>query len=524
MKNIVFIMADQLAARWLGCYGSGVDSTPTLDRLAAEGVRFERCYATFPVCAPNRATILTGRSPVVHGVITNNYVLRTDMPTYAHVLQRQGYRTGGFGKFHQTPMHMPVPTSAAYLGFDESAISEDPKWGPWLDWIRDEHPDYYDRALSMAWPFWPNHPPPEDLARAHQARTRYLVPRMQASPWSPMYPSPLPPELHDTTYITDLGLAFIERHVTRHGTQPFFCHISYVDPHDPYDPPEPYASMFDPADMPPPLPAEWLEEGIPTLAHAQRFWRFDRVWDNPEVVRQLRAYYHGSLRLIDDQVGRIVDYLKRRHLWQDTILVFTTDHGEMLGDHGLMTKGPHHYDACIRVPLIVSGGGVAPAVTDRLTCTLDFYPTFCDWAEVPDDQRPPLEGRSFAEVCRGRQEPDPWRAVSVATGAVRSLVTDDGWRLSWLTRDRVGQLFNLFDDPGEQHNLYAAPDYAPVRQQLFERLVEAESRPARLPQYRNLPVDDGTVWHIEKGGHGLARGHEPYPRPQAPYDRPCEEL
>ncbi len=124
MKNIIFITADQLAARWLGCYGSGVDSTPTLDRLAAEGVRFERCYATFPVCAPNRATMLTGRSPVVHGITTNNYVLRTDMPTYAHVLQRQGYRTGGFGKFHQTPMHMPVG-DMAHLGFDESVVSDE---------------------------------------------------------------------------------------------------------------------------------------------------------------------------------------------------------------------------------------------------------------------------------------------------------------------------------------------------------------------------------------------------------------
>ncbi len=519
MKNVIFITADQLAACWLGGYGSGVDSTPTLDRLAAEGVRFDRCYATFPVCAPNRATMLTGRSPVVHGITTNNYVLCTDMPTYAHVLQRQGYRTGGFGKFHQTPMHMPVG-DVAHLGFDESVVSEDPKWGPWTEWIKQEHPEHYDVALALAWPFWPNHPEPEDLEGARRARTEVLVPLMRDSPWALMYPSPLPAELHDTTYITNLSLDFIQRHVAEHGVQPFFCHISYVDPHDPYDPPEPYASMFDPDDMPAALPAEWLEGGFETLVSAQRFWRFDQVWNKPDVVAKLRALYHGSLRLIDDQIGRLVTVLEEAGLWEETILVFTTDHGEMLGDHGLMTKGPNHYDAGIRVPLIVAGGGVAAGVSDRLTCTLDFFPTFCDWAEVGHDELPPLEGRSLADVCAGHSEPNPWQAVSVAAGAVRSVVSDDGWRLTRFLREGLGQLFDLNADPDEQSNQYDCVELAARRQQMLEQMVELESLPARVPQYRNLPVDGGHLWTASKGqGHTLSQGPEVYPSPPSPYGR-----
>ena len=143
-------MADQLAAAFLRCYGGQVDSTPTLDRLAVEGVRFDRCYATHPVCAPNRATILTGRSSSVHGIISNNYTLATDNTTYAQVLRAHGYRTGGFGKFHQTPMHVPVPDSLDYLGFDESLVTEDPKW-PWLDWVQMEHLEYHEQALAMCW-------------------------------------------------------------------------------------------------------------------------------------------------------------------------------------------------------------------------------------------------------------------------------------------------------------------------------------------------------------------------------------
>jgi arylsulfatase A-like enzyme len=492
--NILFIMADQLGAAALGCYGSGVDSTPTLDALAAQGVRFQRCYATAPVCAPNRATILTGRSPVVHGILSNNYVLATDMPTYANVLQAHGYRTGGFGKFHQTPMHCPVPEDLAYLGFDESLVTEDPKW-PWLEWVEREHPEHYEWALAMVW-HWPNHPRPEKGPLADKARQELLVPLRQRSVWEMIYPSPLPPEVHDTTYITNLGLDFIQRHQAAHGERPFFCHVSYVDPHDPYDPPEPYAHIYDPDDMSDALPAEWVGHGFETLRGSQRlFGGFEEIWEKPEVVRQWRALYHGSLRYMDDQIARLVDHLHASGLWENTILIFTTDHGEMLGDHGLFSKGVKHYDLGIRCPLIVAGGPVRATVagpaTDRLTCTLDFYPTFCEWAGVPQPDRPPLEGKSFARLCAGEPGAEAWREVSVAIGTAESVVTDDGWRLTRYLADDKGQMFNLAADPDEQQNLYDDPAYAAKRQELLERLVRAMAAPRLVPQYRNLPLVDG---------------------------------
>ncbi|MCL5270546.1 MAG: sulfatase-like hydrolase/transferase, partial [bacterium] len=151
-KRPNIILADQLAASFVGCYGSGVNSTPTLDRLAAEGVRFDRAYAHVPVCAPNRATILTGRSQEIHGVVTNNLNLVHDGPTYADVLQREGYRTGSFGKFHLSPMMYPLPRNFNFLGFDESVPSEDPRLGPWIDWIEREHPEAYEQALATCWP------------------------------------------------------------------------------------------------------------------------------------------------------------------------------------------------------------------------------------------------------------------------------------------------------------------------------------------------------------------------------------
>ena len=508
--NIIFIMADQLAAGFVGCYGSGVDSTPTLDSLAEGGVRFGRSYAHVPVCAPNRATIFTGRSMQAHGMVTNNLVLQPDCPTFGHILQRNGYRVGGFGKFHLTPMQLPLPDDFGYLGFDESVPTEDPKLGPWLDWVEREHPEWHEQALAVSWPMqYVTHYGADrrDISGAMAAaREKHLLPRRQASDWALMYPSPLPQELHQTTYITDLSLDFIRRHREQQPDKPFFCFTSYVDPHDPYDPPAPYDSMYDAADMPPPIPQQWRQRGSETLERSQVFPGWRDVCENADVIKQLRAYFHGSVRFIDDQVKRITDHLQAEGLWENTILVFTTDHGDMMGDHALITKGVKHYDKGIRVPHIVAGAGIQPCETDRLTSSLDFLPTVCDWAGV--EVRPPLEGKSFAGLCAG-DESDSWSEVTVQAppnpdeGSVRSIITDDGWRLSMFGEAGYGEMHNLAEDPDEQRNLYFDPGWTTKRLELHERLTRAYMREPGTHQYRNLPEIDGRKHVLGRGFSAL---------------------
>ncbi len=571
--NIVFIMADQLGARFLGCYGSGVDSTPTLDRLARNGVRFDRFYATSPVCAPNRATILTGRSPEIHGAITNNYALQTDMPTFLHLLQAQGYRTGGFGKFHQTPMGWKPATSLGFLGFDESVVSEDPKWGPWIDWVKEKHPTWYRAAITMTnlgrlgvapgqGPKWGA--TPDQIRIKLEEYPRVMEARRKASLFEWMYPSPIPPQVHDTTFITELGLDFLQRAVQGEpggtkpsldeqaetasaswrwrrqpggttsgldGQQPFFCYISYVDPHDPYDPPEPYASLYSPGDIPDPIPAEWHED------HAEVFdpvldcyLGFRRIHDKPDVIKRLRALYHGSLRYLDDQIARIVRFLEEQDLWRNTILVFATDHGDMMGDHELIAKGLPHYDTGIRCPLIVAGGPVTQRTSARLSCSLDLYPTFCDLGGVPPAVRPPIEGKSFAGVFTGEgvTAGDPaagaaegWREIAVSYDEADSVITDDGWRLTRYSTSGHGQMFDLAGDPREQSNLYYDPAHDGKRTELLERLVKVRMLLRSVPHYRNMPLDGG--WK-----HYLAGARKPpipaYRLPTSPWlgeeDRP----
>jgi len=495
--NIVFIMADQLAASFIGCYGSGVNSTPTLDRLAEEGVRFDRFYAHVPVCAPNRASIFSGRSADVHGVLVNNYQLTTDSPLFSQVLQTNGYRTGGFGKFHFTSMLLPPPPDMKAYGFEEAAVIEDPRWGPWLDWVEREHPDQYERALATCWqvPYRSNYHGKDMDAAWHAAVVEYLAPLREASGWRTMFTSPLRPELHQTSYITDLSLDFMRRHQREHAGRPFFCFVSYVDPHDPYDPPAPYDALFDPADMADPMPALSEDQESPLMLSLRTsYLGYDEIIDKPEAIRKMRALYHGSLRLIDDNVKRIVDYLKQSGQLDNTLIFFITDHGDLMGDHGYIAKGVVHYDTGIRCPLIVHGPGVAAGVvSDRLSTSLDIYPTLCDFAGITT--RPPLEGRSFASICHGQPETRPsWPEVTVRFGRATSIVTDDYWRFTTLERPGLGQMLNLKDDPLEQHNLYHDPKHAAKKLELFERYARAYAESRAVPHYANYPVIDGRHW------------------------------
>ena len=497
--NIVFIMADQLAASWVGCYGSGVNSTPTLDRLANEGVRFTRCITHAPGCAPNRASIFTGRSLEIHGMVANNLRLQTDNPLFTQLLKTNGYRTGGFGKFHFTEMTMyPHEKSMKRYGFDEAVETEDPKFGAWLEWIAHDHPEILRAgpcpllASTLHGRVWPSGArqkgPPrrfsKGFSKAHGPTTKgFRVGRM--------FTSPLPRELQQSVFITDCSLDFIKRHREKNADQPYFCYISYVQPHDPYDPPKPYDTMFDPHDMKLPVPMVGDHYTCKLMESWRDTFNYRAIEHKPDIVRKFRSYYHGNVRLIDDQIGRLMKYLKESGQMDNTIIVFTTDHGEFLGDHGLVAKWAAHYDSGIRCPLIVHGPGIAKGVvSDRLTSALDFFPTMCDLAGM--DLRPPLEGKSFFSTCEGKPGDKGWPVMTVQLGAVRSIMTNNGWRLTHFDQEGEGQIFNLREDPDEQRNLYHAPEAVKRRlelEELFARTILPLS--GRVTRYNNLPQKDG---------------------------------
>ena len=193
-----------------------------------------------------------------------------------------------------------------------------------------------------------------------------------------------------------------------------------------------------------------------------------------------------------------------------------------MGDHGLIAKGETHYDACVRTPLIASGGPVKEGiVSQRLTTSLDIYPTLCAWAQCRAEDLPPIEGISFADVCRGAAE-DPHKEIGITLGNSSTVITHDGYRLTLNTAEKItGQMFCLKDDPQEQHNLYDDPDYAEKKQELLERLIRVKNAPAFVPQYAVLPVRDGRAFTND----GATRSIPLYPQTRSPWHedapKPC---
>lgn len=459
-RNIIFIQADQLAAGSLNCYGGGVESSPTLDSLSEQGTRFDRVYAINPVCAPNRANMLTSRSYQVHGVNTNNVPLKEGALTFAGALRENGYVTGGFGKFHQRDMKDATPADPRYLGFDEGVIAEDTKWGPWLDWVRNTGSEkLYELALGSTWQHNNRIIPQTLLDFTQKSRTdNYYTPIKSKSFWGQVYQSPMDANYTDEVFTTDKALEFLDKY--KDDDKPFMMTVSYVGPHDPYDPPAPYATMFDYQDMPDPIPNKWEEEGITYLAANQEWLNFKSIKDDVDSIKKMRAHYHGKIRLIDDQIKRLVEYLKSNDLWNDTVIVFTADHGDMMGDHELIAKWIPHYDKSIRVPLIVAGGGVEKGVVDNIISSLDFFPSFLDIAGISRQGYPSLEGKSFEGYLYGKQVTDIWEQILIDSHDVESLITKEGMRFTKCISTEEIQIFDMKNDPQEINNLAKIKEYA----------------------------------------------------------------
>ena len=485
--NVVLFMVDQLSARWLEAARAGVVPTPHFDRLAAMGVTFPNAFTPNPVCMPARATIATGLTSRGHGVLENGYELSPELPTFMGALQQAGYRTGALGKLHFRSHYRDSHLNDAYreYGFDVVHNTEDARGGEWLDWVAAEYPDQFDNVLSTIWaahiPWYSEYGPDKiDLAtrirRAHDNNLR------EPGSW---YPLPFPAELSQTEWITRHALEFIRE---TPADQPLLAQVSYVQPHDPFHPPADCLDRVDRSKIPEIAPAEWLDR-----ANAPAYYR---QYDTPNYMDDCRRFYFADIAHLDDQLGRVLDALEETGRLDNTFIIFTADHGEMLGDHGRRGKEEHHYDACIRVPLMAAGPGLQRGVVrDEMVQLEDICPTILAATgqalplmptmgpEYADKAHtiPVLPGRSLLPLCRGECVAD-WRSAAYieSYNVVWSMNPAD-----WCRTIRTGQyrytlyvcnngeqLFDLQADPQEQTNLIGDPAFAAVRQDLRDQLLE----------------------------------------------------
>ncbi len=474
--NVLLVTTDQQKATTIGAYGDPLGATPALDRLAADGTRFSRCRTQNPFCQPARATILLGQHPSTHGVIRNGIDLPLEVTgdTLATQLAAAGWATAFFGKAHFASYFPDFPTGRVESVPDSAAVP--PDWsGPYFGFAHAELvTDVHNIRLAPQagrWN-WGFGPPPMGLHYARflfrdgrargLERLRLMQPEAAGRTWdaTQTWKNQLPAEDHPTAWIADRAIAWLGQ-----VERPFFAWVSFPDPHHPFDPPRPWCDRYDPADMLAVLPEAHPEEfdGKPDF---HRLWTTgfrgtEWEWTNPGWALFSRreqctilAHYYGMIAQLDHHIGRLLAALAARGLADDTLVVFTGDHGDFMGDHQMMLKAPIHYEALVRVPLIVRGPGFTPGtVVDDPVGTIDLAPTAlaaCGLA-VPAS----MEGQSLLGAPREHvlTEDD----MLHGSFAFRTLTT----RRYRLTRDQVvperSELYDLDDDPGELVNRWDDP-------------------------------------------------------------------
>jgi arylsulfatase len=485
--DVVLFMVDQLSARWLEAARGGVVPTPNFDRLAAMGTTFTHAFTPDPVCMPARSTIATGLTTRGHGVLENGYELSPELPTFMRTLQQAGYRTGALGKLHFRSHYRDSHLNDLYreYGFDVVHNTEDSRGGEWLDWVAAEHPDEFDNVLSTIWaghiPWYAEYGPDKiDLA----SRIRSIREPLDGQRYL-WYALPFPKELSQTEWITRHAEDFIRETPT---DQPLLAQVSYVQPHDPFHTPAECLDRVDESKIPEIAPAEWFDN-----PDAPAYFR---QFDEPKYIEGSRPYYFADIAHLDDQLGRVFDVLEETDRLDNTFIVFTSDHGEMLGDHGFRGKEEHHYDACIRVPMMVAGPGLeAGTVRNELIQLEDVCPTILDATNQslplmptkgPDlghrpEIVPILPGKSLLPLCRGEDVAD-WRQAAY-TGSYNTVwsinpaewartVRTHQYRYTMYACDNGEQLFDVQADPQEQSNLIGDPKFEDVRREMRDQLLE----------------------------------------------------
>tara|TARA_R110002126_G_scaffold176641_2_gene325458 strand:+ start:33439 stop:34872 length:1434 start_codon:yes stop_codon:yes gene_type:complete len=453
--NIVFLITDQQRYDTISALGYPHVDTPNLDRLVTEGVHFTRCYAAAPSCVPARASLFSGYYPHTTGVLNN---AASWQKGWIEDLSAAGYDCVNVGKMHTQPMD-------AQAGFRARMIVENKdrsmaKRG--RDFI-----DEWDKAIQKAGfekPGLPTYSKLNDYAD-----------RLGAFDW------PLPRDLHSDVFVADLAIDWIEKSRLE---APFFLQVGFPGPHPPYDPTEEDVEPYLGRDLKIRPVSDGDLQSQPVafqrLAAKHAAGDHDAVRhkiDAPEQERhRQRAYYLANVTMIDAQVGKIIDALEKAGQLDDTIIVFTSDHGDSLGDHGHSQKWTM-YEEVIKLPLIIWGPGAfaAKGPVDGLVQHMDVAPTLFELAGItfPEGR----EALSFAKALRG--EPFEGREAIYCEQGLDvvfqfskfvSMVRTSRWKYVHLLDEDFGQLFDLLEDPLEENNLWCDPDKSAIREDMHERL------------------------------------------------------
>jgi arylsulfatase A-like enzyme len=457
--NILWICTDQQRYDTIQALGNKYIRTPNIDRLVEEGVAFTHAHCQSPICTPSRASFLTGMYPdTIHACINGNESWSAAAPLITKTLKDAGYDCGLAGKFHLS-----------------TAMIHEPELRPEDDGYRK---------------FWHSHAPQQGIGKGNQY-TDWLESIGQDYDQLKEENGFIPPEWHQTTWCADRAIEFLEEP----RTGPWLFSMNTYDPHGPYDPPQKYLDRFDVDELPEPLfrmsdlaAQEKLSEVL-FQSEAKRF--------APEDAKRTLAKYWAQIELIDENVGRILDALEETGQRENTIIIFTSDHGEMAGDHGLHYKGCRFYEGLVRVPLIFSWPKriQQDLRSDALVELIDIVPTLLDATGLEIPER--MQGKTLVPILEGKARPDYHRefarcvfydALDGPKSYATMIRTHEYKLVNYHGHDGLGELFDLRNDPGEFENEWDNPEYAAVRFDLMRKSFDAmafaiDTGPKRIGRY-----------------------------------------
>jgi arylsulfatase len=481
--NILFLMTDQQRGDCLGAAGNKIIHTPNLDRIAREGVRFSRAYTSTPTCTPARTALLTGLSPWHHGMLGMTAMALEYPLEKPRALKAAGYHTATIGKQHFYPMRNPHGYERMILdehcpcGNGPQALAAAEKRGP------------IERTDYEAW-FWSQLP----AGNPHQTGL-----------WWNDYLSKefaLPENLHPTHWTGDTAVNFLNGW---DGHQPFFLKVSFIRPHSPYDPPARFMKMSEEADLPEAKAGKWASRYEKRNSDRTDIWHGKL---SPQEIRHSRQGYYGCISQVDEQIGRILETLEKRRWLDDTLILFTSDHGDMTGDQNLWRKS-YAYEPSAHIPMMMRwptglvsarrGSVMAQPVELR-----DVLPTFLEAAGTEPSR--PIDGRSLLSLVRNngagwREYIDLEHDVCYSPANHWNALTDGNWKYIFHALDGEEQLFHLANDPYELQDLAGDTSHEAELRRWRQRLVKhfAERgapflqngklglRPKAMPHSPNFP-------------------------------------
>ena len=450
--NVLLLMADQWRVDCMGAYGNPHIRTPNLDRLAKEGIRFQSAYSCTPTCTPARSALLTGMGPWRNGLLGYGHIATRPYPVEkARAMRDAGYYTTSIGKNHYYPIHNPhgyhqliTDEHCSYWYHEQKPLSES-SWEERCDyesWFWSQMPDKDPHATGLSW-------------NDHRG-----------------VPFVFPEEMHATHWTGETAVRFLQGY---ERTEPFFLKVSFIRPHSPYDAPGRFFKMYEDAALPEPQVGDWAKR------FEQRSGPSNDLWHGKlpaEEVRRSRQGYYGSMSFVDEQIGRILEVLEKRRLLDETLVLFISDHGDMLGDQNLWRKG-YGYEQSSHVPMLMrppSGMGVGTPgqVVANPVELRDVLPTLLDaaGATIPES----IEGKSLLQLVRSKGE--GWREyidlehnICYSPEIHWNGLTDGRWKYLYHSLHGEEQLFHLENDPNELKDLAATEEYAAQLKLWRERLV-----------------------------------------------------